>query len=84
VHTSTDSAVVQGSGVKLNEELAELYTETSPVSAYAKTKAVADFEVQATNELPTLSTAVNRIPGLYGENDDNLSVSFEHCEDGPA
>jgi len=44
----------------------------------------ADFEVQATNELPTLSTAVNRIPGLYGENDDNLSVSFEHCEDGPA
>lgn len=71
VYTGTDSAIVQAPGVKLTEELAQLYTEKSPVNAYAKTKAIADCEVRAANAPSTLSTAVIRIPGLYGENDDN-------------
>ena len=71
VYTSTDSAIEQAPGVKLNEDTAKLYTEQSPVNPYAKTKAIADSEVQAANAPPVLSTAVVRIPGLYGENDDN-------------
>ena len=71
VYTSTDSAIVQAPGVKLTEDQAVLYTEGSNANPYAKTKAIADSEVQAANAPPSLSTAVIRIPGLYGENDDN-------------
>jgi sterol-4alpha-carboxylate 3-dehydrogenase (decarboxylating) len=71
VYTSTDSAISQAPGVKLSEDQADLYTENSNVNAYAKTKAIADSEVQAANAPPTLKTAVICIPGLYGENDDN-------------
>ncbi|TVY40142.1 Sterol-4-alpha-carboxylate 3-dehydrogenase,decarboxylating [Lachnellula occidentalis] len=75
VYTGTDSAVVQAPGVKLTEVRAELYTEKSPVNPYAKTKAIADFEVRAANG-PELRTAVIRIPGLYGEDDDNCIGSL--------
>ncbi|CAG8962035.1 hypothetical protein HYFRA_00014144 [Hymenoscyphus fraxineus] len=60
VYTGTDSAIVQSPCVRLTEETAKLHTEKSPVNAYAKTKAIADIEVP-----------VIRIPGLYGEDDDN-------------
>jgi sterol-4alpha-carboxylate 3-dehydrogenase (decarboxylating) len=75
VYTGTDSAVVQAPGIKLDEERAELYTEESRINAYAKTKAIAEREVLAANS-PELRTAVIRIPGLYGENDDNCMGSL--------
>lgn len=75
VYTSTDSAIVQKPGHLLTEETAELYTEKSNVSAYAKTKAIADAMVLGANSL-NLHTAVIRIPGLYGPNDDNCMGSL--------
>ncbi|KAK9368095.1 hypothetical protein V1509DRAFT_624236 [Lipomyces kononenkoae] len=72
IYTSSDSALEQMPGVKQTEETAKLYTEHSKdANPYAKTKAIADAEVQAANAPPTQTTAVIRIPGLYGENDDN-------------
>ena len=71
VYTSTDSALQQMPGFKQTEEIAKLHTHASKATPYAKTKAIADFEVQAAHTPPTLSTAVIRIPGLHGENDDN-------------
>ncbi|KAH8692056.1 hypothetical protein BGW36DRAFT_386881 [Talaromyces proteolyticus] len=71
VYTSSDSAMQQMPGVKQTEEIAKLHTEHSNANPYAKTKAIADAEVQAANAPPTLITAVLRIPGMYGENDDN-------------
>jgi sterol-4alpha-carboxylate 3-dehydrogenase (decarboxylating) len=71
VYTGTDSAVVQSPGVRLTEEIAELYNEKSSVNPYAKTKAIADFEVRTANHPQNLRTAVIRIGGLYGEDDDN-------------
>jgi sterol-4alpha-carboxylate 3-dehydrogenase (decarboxylating) len=72
VFTGTDSAFEQLPGVKQTEEVAKLYTEKSHANPYAKTKAIADRDVQAANAPPALGTAVIRIPGVYGENDDNL------------
>ena len=72
VYTGTDSAMEQLPGVKQTEEVAKLYTERSNVNPYAKTKAIADRDVQAANAPPALSTAVIRIPGIYGSNDENL------------
>lgn len=72
IYTGSDSAFEQMPGVKQTEEVAKLYTECSKgANPYAKTKAIADAEVQAANTPPTLATAVVRIPGIYGENDDN-------------
>jgi len=71
VYTSTDSAIVQAPGIKLTEDIAVLHTEKSRTNLYAKTKAIADFEVCAANKPGTLRTAVIRIAGLYGESDDN-------------
>jgi sterol-4alpha-carboxylate 3-dehydrogenase (decarboxylating) len=64
-------------GVKQTEDIAKLYTEHSKgANPYAKTKAIADGEVQAANTPPTLTTAVVRIPGIYGEGDDNCIGSI--------
>ncbi|EED17828.1 NAD dependent epimerase/dehydratase, putative [Talaromyces stipitatus ATCC 10500] len=72
IYTGSDSALEQMPGVKQTEETAKLYTERSKdANPYAKSKAIADAEVQAANTSLTLTTAVIRIPGLYGENDDN-------------
>jgi sterol-4alpha-carboxylate 3-dehydrogenase (decarboxylating) len=71
VYTGTDSAVVQAPGVRLTEDIAKLYTEESVVNNYAKTKAIADFEVRAANNPLKLRTVVIRLPGIYGEDDDN-------------
>lgn len=72
IYTGSDSALEQKPGIKQTEETAKLYTESSKdANPYAKTKAIADAEVQAANTPPSLTTAVIRIPGLYGENDDN-------------
>ncbi|CAG8971117.1 hypothetical protein HYALB_00008594 [Hymenoscyphus albidus] len=71
VYTGTDSAIVQSPGVRLTEETAKLHTEKSSVNAYAKTKAIADIKVREANNPEKLRTAVIRIPGLYGEDDDN-------------
>jgi sterol-4alpha-carboxylate 3-dehydrogenase (decarboxylating) len=71
IYTGTDSAIVQAPGVRLTEEIAELHTEKSSVNLYAKTKAIADSEVRAANNPLKLKTAVIRLPGLYGEDDDN-------------
>lgn len=71
IYTGSDSALEQMPGVKQTEEIAKLYTESSKdANPYAKSKAIADAEVQAAST-STLTTAVMRIPGLYGQNDDN-------------
>jgi sterol-4alpha-carboxylate 3-dehydrogenase (decarboxylating) len=71
IYTSSDSALQQMPGVKQTEEIAKLHTEHSKdANPYAKTKALADANVQAANS-PALATVVLRIPGMYGENDDN-------------
>ncbi|KAK9234643.1 hypothetical protein V1525DRAFT_412407 [Lipomyces kononenkoae] len=72
IYTGSDSAFQQMPGVKQTEQIARLYTEHSTeANHYAKSKAIADADVQAANAPPTLATVVIRIPGLYGENDDN-------------
>lgn len=76
IYTSSDSAFEQQPGVKQTEETARLYTKHSNANPYAKTKAIADAEVQAAHNSSTLSTAVIRIPGLYGENDDNCVATL--------
>ncbi|PQE07763.1 C-3 sterol dehydrogenase C-4 decarboxylase protein [Rutstroemia sp. NJR-2017a BVV2] len=72
VYTSSDSAVVQAPGVKLTEEIAELYTESSKCNVYEKTKAIADAMVLAANNPPTLYTATLRVPSMYGEDNDKV------------
>lgn len=58
--------------IKQTEETAKLYSEFSKdANPYAKSKAIADAEVQAADTPSALTTAVIRIPELYGENDDN-------------
>ncbi|GAM42473.1 NAD-dependent epimerase/dehydratase [Talaromyces pinophilus] len=59
IYTGSDSAFEQMPGVKQTEEISKLYTERSKgANPYAKTKAIADAEVQAANTPPTLTTAV--------------------------
>lgn len=70
VYTSSDAILVPKLGVKLTEETAEIFTESSHTSPYPKTKAIADAEVRAANNPPTLHTATIRLPSIYGENDD--------------
>jgi sterol-4alpha-carboxylate 3-dehydrogenase (decarboxylating) len=67
IYTSSDSAVVP-TQEPLTEDKAELYTASHFNNAYGKTKGIADAMVQAANAAG-LSTAVIRLPGLYGEND---------------
>lgn len=77
IYTGSDSAFEQMPGIKQTEEMAKLYTERSKhANPYAKSKAIADAQVQAANTPPTLLTAVIRIPGLYGENDDNCVATL--------
>lgn len=70
VYTSSDSAV-EPSEEPLTEDKAKLYNEDHHPNPYAMSKAVADAAVQAYN-CNKLRTAVIRIPGVYGERDDNL------------
>jgi sterol-4alpha-carboxylate 3-dehydrogenase (decarboxylating) len=71
IYTSTDSAIHPPKpGEVLTEENAQLYDKNSKIYTYAKTKAIADAAVLAANS-SELKTAVIRIPGIYGENDDN-------------
>lgn len=76
VYTSSDSACAKAPGVQMTEDRVELYTEKSHVYPYSKTKAIADAEVQSANEPGILSTAVIRIPGAYGENDNHGPTSL--------
>ncbi|EAT78543.1 hypothetical protein HBH56_222030 [Parastagonospora nodorum] len=70
VYTSSDSAV-EPSEEPLTEDQAKLYDENHHPNPYAMSKAVADVAVQASN-CAKLRTAVIRIPGIYGERDNNL------------
>jgi sterol-4alpha-carboxylate 3-dehydrogenase (decarboxylating) len=70
IYTSSDSAV-QPTEAPLSEEDAVLWTESNYTRPYAMTKAVADTLVQAANGME-LSTAVIRIPSIYGERDQNM------------
>ncbi|KAF4634488.1 hypothetical protein G7Y89_g3612 [Cudoniella acicularis] len=75
VYTSTDSAVIPQYGVRIDEEAAMLYTETSQCNPYERTKAMADAEVLAANA-PALTTAVLRVPAMYGEKDDKTMTAL--------
>lgn len=70
VYTSSDSACVP-TQTPLTEDHAELYTENNYPNPYALSKALADRATLAANS-NELSTAVLRIPGIYGENDNNF------------
>ncbi|KAH4292405.1 hypothetical protein HBH64_183440 [Parastagonospora nodorum] len=70
VYTSSDSAV-EPSEELLTEDQAKLYGENRHPNPYAMSKAVADAAVQASN-CAKLRTAAIRIPGIYGERDNNL------------
>ncbi|EEA25204.1 hydroxysteroid dehydrogenase, putative [Talaromyces marneffei ATCC 18224] len=72
IYTGSHSALEQMPVIKQTEETAKLYSEFSKdANPYAKSKAIADAEVQAADTPSALTTAVIRIPELYGENDDN-------------
>uniref|UniRef100_A0A093X944 Sterol-4-alpha-carboxylate 3-dehydrogenase, decarboxylating n=1 Tax=Talaromyces marneffei PM1 TaxID=1077442 RepID=A0A093X944_TALMA len=74
IYTGSHSALEQMPVIKQTEETAKLYSEFSKdANPYAKSKAIADAEVQAADTPSALTTAVIRIPELYGENDDNCA-----------
>ena len=70
IYTSSDSAVYP-TQEPLTEDKAELYTEQEYANPYGMSKAVADAAVQKANSAQ-LKTAVIRLPGIYGENDNNF------------
>lgn len=70
VYTSSVSAIVP-SQEQLTEDRAKLYDSTSPTYPYGKTKGIADALVLAANSV-NLRTAVIRVPGVYGEDDNNF------------
>jgi sterol-4alpha-carboxylate 3-dehydrogenase (decarboxylating) len=70
IYTSSDSAVVP-TQEPVTEDKAELYTESHFKNHYGRSKAIADALVQRANSVD-LSTAVIRVPGIYGEHDTNL------------
>ncbi|KAM3066969.1 hypothetical protein ACMFMG_007113 [Clarireedia jacksonii] len=72
VYTSSDSAVIQAPGIKLTEDTAKLYTESSNCNLYAKTKGIAEAMVPAANNPPILYTATLRVPIMYGEDNDKV------------
>ncbi|KAI9688929.1 MAG: hypothetical protein M1820_010210 [Bogoriella megaspora] len=70
VYTSSDSAQKPTQEL-LTEDKAQLWTETVYNNPYGKTKATADRMVRAANG-SDLRTATLRVPGLYGEDDNNF------------
>ncbi|KAL9079318.1 MAG: hypothetical protein Q9157_001794 [Trypethelium eluteriae] len=70
VYTSSDSAQ-RPSQELLTEDKAQLWDEIIYNNPYGRTKAAADRLVLAANG-PDLRTATLRIPGIYGEHDNNF------------
>ncbi|KAH6960423.1 hypothetical protein DER45DRAFT_557730 [Fusarium avenaceum] len=70
IYTSSNSAVVS-TQKPITEADAVLHDETTAPNAYSMTKAQAERLVAAADS-PQLRTSIIRIPGLYGEHDNNF------------